>query len=122
MYEVFCPECRRTRTVKTRKPWMEGEPPFQRPCKSCCQIGKEVSPETRAKLSEIAKQSQTEELRAHKSDVQKERYEAGVSNLIPGAGGGWNKDVLMGPRTEETKKRISDSMTEHQRTKRGGSR
>lgn len=112
MFQVVCPECGDARQVKAKKPWMVGEPPYQKICKRCCQLGKEKSEEHKAKLSESVKALQTDQLRQEKSDYMKSHPEVWQSNLIPGAGSAWNKGLKTGPMDEETKEKISKSMKE----------
>jgi hypothetical protein len=110
MYQVKCPDCGGERSVRARKPWMVGSEPFLKICKSCCQKGKEKTPECRAKLSEAVKRLQTEEVVAKKSQFMKDHPEVWGPNLVFGAGGGWNKGMKMGATPEETKQKISESM------------
>ncbi len=110
MFEIKCPECGNIREVRAKKPWMTGEQPFIKICKSCCQLGKEKSEEHKAKLSISASLAQTDELRQKKSEFMKAHPELWRSNLVAGEGGGWNKGLELEPRTEETKQKISQSM------------
>lgn len=110
MYEVICPQCGDARQVKAKKTWMVGPSPYQKICKKCCQTGKEKSDSHKAKLAESARMAQSEELLAKKSAVQKELYNQGKSNIRAGAGAGWNKDLELPARSEETKKKISEGV------------
>jgi hypothetical protein len=110
MYQIKCPVCETERSVKAKKKWMEGTPPFVNICKSCCQKGKEKSPETIAKLSESAKKLQTLELLEKKSRFMKDHPEYWENNLIAGSGAGWNRGLTVGPTPEEVKKNISEGM------------
>ena len=110
MYQVKCPECGGERSVRARKPWMTGEQPFMKICKSCCQKGKEKTPEWRAKLSESVKALQTEEVIKRKSQFMKDHPEVWEENLIFGQTAGWNKGIKMRDCSEETKHKISESM------------
>ncbi|NBT59862.1 hypothetical protein EBT16_13870 [bacterium] len=107
MYQVKCPECGRERSVRAKKKWMEGEPPFIKICMSCCQIGKKKSLETLAKLSEIAKRQQTPELIEKKRQFMKDHPECWQGKLVPGLGGGWNKGMHT---DEETLRKISEGV------------
>lgn len=110
MYQVQCPVCRKLRDVKAKKSWMTGEEPYQNLCKTCCQVGKEKSPEHRAKLSESVKAAQTPELRANKSQFMLEHPEVWEGNIATGNGGGWNKEKSLPPRSDSTKAAISETM------------
>ena len=112
MFQVICPECGETRQVKARKLWMTGEPPYQKLCKRCCQVGKEKSEEHKSKLSVAVSALQTKELRKKKSEFMKLHPEIWRSHLIPGKGAAWNKGTQTGPMDEETKQKISESMKE----------
>lgn len=111
MYEVICPQCKIIRQVRAKKPWMVGDSPYSKICKSCCQVGKVKSDEHKQKLSESIKQLQTEEVIARKSKFGKEHPENWMGKLKVGSeeNGPWNKGKTLGPRTEETKKKISES-------------
>lgn len=109
MYQVKCPECGGERSVRAKKPWT-GEQPFLKICKSCCQKGKEKTPEWRAKIAESMKALQTEEVVKKKSQFMKDHPEAWEGNLVFGHSAGWNKGVEMPERSEETKHKISESM------------
>ena len=67
MYQVLCPKCKKTRMITAKKKWMEGEPPFNKICKSCCQIGKPKTEKCKKKLSEVIKKIQTPDV------IQKKR-------------------------------------------------
>ena len=110
MFQVECPTCKTSRSVKAKKPWMQGEDPYLKICKSCCQTGKEKSAEHRQKLSFSVQLTQTDEVRQHKSEIQKEIYRSGKSNLIAGQGAGWNEGIQTGTPSEETREKISKSM------------
>lgn len=110
MFKVKCPECNETRSVKAKKPWMKGEQPYLKICKSCCQVGKEKSEEHKEKLSQSVKAAQTEELIQQKSEFQKNHPELWRENLVAGKGSGWNKGLELPSRSEETKQKISESM------------
>lgn len=110
MFEVKCPQCGDVRLVKAKKPWMQGETPYAKICKSCCQIGKEKSEEHKRKLSESVAALQTEEVRQQKSEHQKSLCQSGKSNLIAGQGSGWNTGIELGSPSDETKAKISQSM------------
>lgn len=51
MYQVKCPECSVERSVRAKKPWMVGNPPFLKACTSCSQKGKERTRDCRLKIS-----------------------------------------------------------------------
>lgn len=106
MHQVKCPTCGNIREVKAKKPWMKGPGPYECLCKVCCQTGREVSAETRQKLSASVALAQTDEIRQHKSEVQKALYESGNSNLIAGQSSGWNKGLSLPPREESVKEKI----------------
>lgn len=110
MYKIKCTECGEERSVKARKPWMTGEQPFLKICKSCCQKGKEKTPEWRYKLSESVKATQTEDVIKRKSQFMKEHPEIWENNLIFGCSAGWNKNLEMSKLSDETKQKISESM------------
>lgn len=110
MFQVVCPECGNERQVQAKKKWMEGNAPYSKICKSCCQAGKEKTEEHKAKLSESVKALQTEEVLKKKSDFMKSHPEVWQQNLIPGQGAAWNKGLKTGPKDEETKQKISESM------------
>ena len=110
MYQIKCPDCGEGRTVKAKKKWMKNEPPFLKICKSCCQIGKEKTPECRAKLSEAIKAIQTEDVINKKSQFMKDHPEIWENNLIFGYSAGWNKGLKMLKSSEDKKQKISESM------------
>jgi hypothetical protein len=110
MYQIKCPECGGERSVRARKPWMTGEEPFLKICKSCCQKGKEKTVEWRSKLSESVKAAQTEDIIKRKSQFMKEHPEIWENNLIFGYSAGWNKGLNMPKLSESTKQKISESM------------
>jgi len=110
MYQIKCPECGGERSVRAKKPWMVGDEPFLKICKSCCQKGKEKTLEWRAKLSDSAKAIQTEEVIKRKSQFMKDHPEVWGGNLVFGQTAGWNKGIKMGATPEETKRKISESM------------
>ena len=110
MYQIKCPDCSGERSVRAKKPWMIGEQPFLKICKSCCQKGKEKTPEWRSKLSKSLKAVQTEDVLKRKSQFMKEHPEVWENNLIFGYSAGWNKDLEMSKLSEETKQKISESM------------
>ncbi len=110
MFEVICPECETLRMVKARKPWMIGDQPYQKICKSCCQAGKEKSDEHKAKLSQSVKAAQTLELLVNKSQYRKDHPELWQGNLVAGAGAGWNKGMTLPELSDETKQKISNTM------------
>jgi hypothetical protein len=110
MFQIICPECGDERQVKAKKPWMKGDAPYSKVCKSCCQIGKEKTEEHKAKLSESVKSIQTDEVLKRKSDYMKSHPEVWQANLIPGQGAAWNKGIELQPRSEETKAKISQTM------------
>lgn len=89
---------------------MQGEAPYSKICKSCCQIGKEKTEEHRLKLSISVSLAQTDELRQQKSEHQKALLQSGKSNLVAGAGAGWNEGIKTGSPSKETKEKISQSM------------
>lgn len=110
MYQIKCPKCGGERSVRARKTWMAGEQPFLKICKSCCQKGKEKTPEWRAKLSASVKTLQTEEVIKKKSQFMKDHPEVWEENLVFGQTAGWNKGIDMPKRSDETKQKISESM------------
>jgi len=110
MYEIKCPVCGQKRSVRAKKPWMSGEPPFSKICKSCCQKGKEKTPEWRSKLSESIRILQTEEVLQKKSQFMKDHPEVWKENLIFGQSAGWNKGKKMPKTSDEIRKKISDSL------------
>ncbi len=110
MYQIKCPDCGGERSVRARKPWMTGEPPFLKICKSCCQKGKEKTLEWRSKLSESVKAAQTEDVIKRKSQFMKDNPEIWENNLIFGCSAGWNKGLKMSKLSEETKQKISESI------------
>lgn len=107
MYQVTCPECDQERMVRAKQPWMKKGPPFVKICMRCCQKGKKKSPETLAKLSEIAKRQQTPELIKKKRQFMKDHPECWQGKLVPGLGGGWNKGMQT---DKETLKKISEGV------------
>lgn len=107
MYQIKCTKCGEERSVKARKPWMTGGEPFLKICKSCCQKGKEKTPEWRSKISESMKAAQTDDVIKRKSQFMKEHPEIWENNLIFGYSAGWNKDLKMSKLSEETKQKIS---------------
>jgi len=117
MFEVKCPECDHVRKVSAKKPWMKGQQPFIKICKSCCQVGKEKSEEHKAKLSESAKNAQTPEILSQKSEFQKAHPEIWQNNLIAGKGAGWNKGLQLPARSEETKQKISETLKDTKKNK-----
>lgn len=64
MYQVKCPECGEERYVRAKKPWMAGEPPFQKICKACCQKGRESTKEYRLKISKTLRTSHSADEKA----------------------------------------------------------
>ena len=107
MYQVKCPECDKDRIVRAKQPWMKDGPPLIKICMSCCQKGKKKSPETLAKLSQIAKSQQTPELIEKKRQFMKDHPECWQDKLVPGLGGGWNKGLQT---DEETLRKISEGV------------
>jgi len=89
---------------------MTGEQPFLKICKSCCQKGKEKTPEWRSKLSESVKAAQTAGIIKRKSQFMKEHPEIWEKNLIFGCSAGWNKNLEMSKLSDETKQKISESI------------
>jgi hypothetical protein len=110
MFEVKCPQCNNLRLVKAKKPWMQGDAPYSKICKICCQVGKEKTKEHCHKLSVSAKAHQTDEVRKCKSEFMKSHPELWQNNLIAGQGAGWNEGLELEPRSRETKAKISQSM------------
>lgn len=96
---------------------MQGEAPFAKICKSCCQLGKEKTVECRQKLSLAMHELQTEEVLNRKSQYMKDHPEIWQSNLIAGRGAGWNKNLELPARSEETKEKISQAMKDRKKTK-----
>lgn len=107
MYQVICPNCQNVREVKAKKNWMQGSAPYPMICKSCCQIGKPKSDETRKKLSESLKAIQTPELLEKKRQYMLDHPECWKGKLKEG---GAEKHCLGLSHTEETKKKISDGV------------
>lgn len=105
MHEVICSQCKQTRVVKAKKTWMIGEPPYEKVCKSCCQTGKKLSEETISKLSVPKPEGFGE-----KVSLQHKKNPHLKDTLVAGAGAGWNRGLEMTPRSDETKKQISESM------------
>lgn len=97
-------------TSEGEKALDDGEQPYSKICKACCQIGKEKTEEHKAKLSASVKAAQTEELLQRKSEYRKEHPEVWQDQLVPGAGAGWNKGLTLPSRSEETKQKISESV------------
>jgi len=118
LYQIQCPKCKNVREVKAKKPWMIGNEPYSKICKSCCQKGKVKTKEHKLKLSKSAHAAQTEELLKKKSEFMKSHPELWKSNLIAGSGGGWNKDKQLPPRSEETKQKISEVMRKRRKGKK----
>ncbi len=114
MYEVICPQCGDTRTVKAKKPWMKDqEEPFEKMCKPCSMTGKTHSQETRNKLSQIAKAQQTPELLQFKSQFMKDHPELWQNNLQQELG---SQSRIGTHHTDEAKAKISASNTGKTRT------
>lgn len=109
MFRILCDQCNTERTVQAKKPWMIGEEPYIKICKSCCQLGKEKTQDHRDKLSASVKAAQTDELLKKKSKFQIDS-ENWKNNLIAGQGAGWNLGISTGSPSEETKAKISQSM------------
>lgn len=110
MFNVVCPECKKIRTVKAKKSWMVGNSPYEKTCKSCCQLGKEKSAECKQKLSAAIQKLQTEEVLNRKSQYMKNHPELWQPNLISGQGAGWNKGLDLPSKSDQTKSKISESM------------
>jgi hypothetical protein len=110
MFQVKCPNCQKFREVKSKQPWMVGNPPYEKLCKSCCQVGKEKTEDHKRKLSESVKKTQTEEVLKKKSEFMKSHPEVWSANLIAGQGAGWNEGMELPERSDETKEKISESM------------
>lgn len=106
MNVVRCPNCGQRRTVKAKKPWMTGEQPYEKICKSCCQIGKQKTDEHKAKLSESVKNIQTKEVIESKREFMLQHPELWVQPE-PNLG----HDAWRGKHhTDESKKKISDGV------------
>jgi hypothetical protein len=116
MFQVQCPECSKIREVKAKKSWMQGEPPYTKICKACCQP-KTKTEEHKQKLKEAIKQLQTPEVLEKKKQFMLEHPEHWQKKLIPGKGGGWNKGLKLPPKSDETKNKISDSMKNRKKNK-----
>lgn len=116
MFEVFCPNCKKTREVKIwQKIW--GGPPYIKLCTSCSKLGREQSQESKDKKSNalIGKAKPPEY-----SERLKIRHAQDGSlrkNLIAGKGGGWNKGLDLEKHSENTKQKISESMKKHNQEK-----
>lgn len=106
MFQVLCEKCNQLREVPNKQKWMEGEQPYVRDCKSCCQKGKIKTDEHKKKLSESAIKAQTPELLAKKSEYRKAHLELWVNNLKQGGSPMAGKS-----HSEETKKNISEAKT-----------
>lgn len=94
------------------------EPYFQI-CKSCSQLGREVSEDTkeaiRMALKDIPK---SEEFKQKLRDYMKNNPEGiaiGKANLVPGIGGGWNKGINT---PEDVKQKMSETMTGREYTEK----
>lgn len=107
--EVICSSCGAKRELK----WSAYKkkrigPPYVQRCGSCAQQEKKLTEETKKKISDsLTGVPKDQEMRDRLAEY---RLAHPSDNLIPGAGGGWNKDLKTGPLSEETKKKISDSM------------
>lgn len=107
MHQVICPNCQKVREVNAKKQWMKGVPPYPMICKACCQLGKPKSEATRKKLSESIKAIQTPELLEKKRQYMLDHPEFWKGKLKEG---GAEEHCLGLTHTEETKKKISDSV------------
>lgn len=91
---VMCPECGKTRLMNSNNYFGTLTEPYVQICGSCAQKGKEISEEQRKKISEsLTGRELSDEHKANLSDYMKnnpEGIERGKTNLVPGAGGGWN--------------------------------
>ena len=106
MFEVRCPECQERRMVAARKPWMKGEAPYEKICKSCCQVGKVKTEDHLRKLSDSVKKAQTPELLKKKSQFMRDHPEL-WENLQPELG----SEAWAGQHhTEEAKEAMSKAM------------
>lgn len=120
MFEVHCPgPCGKTRTVRAKKPWMVGDGPFEKLCRSCSQLGKEKSDEHKQKLAEAVREAQTPELLHQKSEYRKAHPEI-WQHCLTGQGGGWNKGLKLPPRSDETKQKIGEGVHRASVNKKGG--
>jgi hypothetical protein len=107
MYQVKCTKCGKIREVKARKPWMTGEPPYQKICVPCSQKGKVKSEEHKRKLSNSVKAAQTKELLEKKSQFMQSHPELWVIPRPDLAKEAWTGQH----HSEETKEKISEAMT-----------
>ena len=107
MYQIKCPQCSILREVKAKKPWMKGEQPYEKICKSCCQIGKQTSEETREKIRVSVKALQTDDVLKRKSEFMRSHPEFWKGNLKEG---GAEVHCLGKKHTKETKKKISEGV------------
>jgi hypothetical protein len=109
MNKVICPNCKKEREVEIRKPWMIGEPPFEKLCRSCCQKGKIKTQEHRDKLSEAVKKLQTAEVLEAKREFMLNNPEFWKGKLKEG---GAEIHSLGKTHSEETKKKIGKGVRE----------
>lgn len=116
MFSVKCPTCNELREVEAKKPWMKGVSPYSKLCPRCCQK-KPKSAEHKQKLSESVAAANTPDIRKKKSEYAKAHPEIWNKNLVAGKGGGWNKNLSLPPRSEETKAKIGDGV---RAAKKGG--
>jgi hypothetical protein len=103
---VLCPTCGQSRTVKAKKPWMVGEQPYKKICKSCCQVGKQKTDEHRAKLSQSVKNTQNKEVIERKREFMLQNPDLWVKPE-PELG----QDAWRGKHhSDESKKKISEGV------------
>jgi hypothetical protein len=113
---VYCPDPEHVgdpaRKMKMACYYGEMVEPFLQICRSCSQRGKVISDEQREKTSGTLKgRPKSDEFRQNLSEYMKTNPEGiarAKANLIPGAGGGWNKGSCL---PEETRRKMSESHT-----------
>jgi hypothetical protein len=112
--EVYCPDTNhvgdKMRQMKKKNYYGSLEKPYTQICGSCVQKNKKISDEQKEKIRlSLTGIKRSEEFKKKLSDYMKnnqEGVERATKNLIPGAGGGWNK----GEQTpEEVKQKMSGS-------------
>lgn len=107
MHQLTCPNCQKSREVRAKKPWMTGEPPYEKICKPCSQLGRPKSVETKRKLSEALKSIQTVEVLEKKRQYMLDHPEHWRGKLKEG---GAEEHCLGLHHSEEAKRKIGEGV------------
>lgn len=109
--KVLCLECEQIRTMKASS-WKkkDGDAPYTKTCRSCAYKQRKISEEHKEKIrKKLLGRSLSEETKEKIRNYRLTRPDL-TKKLVPGAGSGWNKGLSLPERSEETKKKISESM------------